>query len=143
MYEIKTDGRGLDFEFIWYCPKCKETRGTDHNGLKKCIVCDSKIISITIYVRHILEQAKKKMLIASKDTARVSDMKGDILNILTKELSISKDELLRAKIKFNKMSTRQLSKEFAKSGITNKGVFSIYKNRYEKIRRCISWLRRI
>lgn len=141
MYEIKTDGKGVDFEFIWYCPKCKETKGMEYNGQTKCGICGSKIIAITVYIKHIFQQAVKKRFVASKEKARISDVKNEILNILIKELSTSKDELVRAKIKFGKMSVKQLSKEFLKSGISNKGVFSIYQNRYEKMRRCIKWLR--
>ncbi|MFX0132394.1 MAG: hypothetical protein ACFFDN_01985 [Candidatus Hodarchaeota archaeon] len=45
-----SDGKYL--ETIWVCPTCKESRGTECNGPRKCKICDSEPIAVSLYSGH-------------------------------------------------------------------------------------------
>jgi len=47
------EATGITSMYVWFCPKCKETRGIDHNGRKDCRVCGKKIVAISVYTEHI------------------------------------------------------------------------------------------
>lgn len=44
---------GKYLETIWVCPECRESRGIECNGPRKCKFCGKMPIAVAIYTGHL------------------------------------------------------------------------------------------